>query len=279
MSAKLNSPIQNIPGKTHPPTGEGVGSRNDRNAKPLSLGLVRGIVVAGAAGLVLALTGAFNTGAAPLMLRLIYWIPVMLAGALWGHLCSRVVDRWIDLDERPWLTVAALSGAITGPVSVLVWGVTGLVFAGRLYPLSALPYMIVPVLIITIALASINVFLTKAQPVQTHAAAVGSTPARFPARLPPKLRGAEIRAIQSEDHYLRIHTDRGSDLILMRFADALEELDGLEGAQTHRSWWVARSAVRDVSRGDGRATLALEGGLAAPVSRRYAKALRDAGWY
>ena len=32
-------------------------------------------------------------------------------------------------------------------------------------------------------------------------------------------------------------------------------------------------------RGDGRATLALEGGLTAPVSRRYARALREAGWY
>jgi DNA-binding LytR/AlgR family response regulator len=94
-----------------------------------------------------------------------------------------------------------------------------------------------------------------------------------------KLRGATIRAVQAEDHYLRIHTDRGSDLILMRLSDALDELEGLEGAQTHRSWWVARDAVRDVARGDGRATLTLDGGIEAPVSRRYAKALRDAGWY
>ena len=47
----------------------------------------------------------------------------------------------------------------------------------------------------------------------------------------------------------------------------------------HRSWWVARDAVRDASRGDGRATLTLEGGIVAPVSRRYARALREAGWY
>jgi hypothetical protein len=41
---------------------------------------------------------------------------------VWGHLCSKLIERWIDLDERPWLTVAALTAAITGPVSVLVWG-------------------------------------------------------------------------------------------------------------------------------------------------------------
>ena len=63
-------------------------------------------------------------------------------------------------------------------------------------------------------------------------------------RLPLRLRGATIRAVQAEDHYLRLHTDRGSDLILMRLSDAVSELEGLEGARTHRSWWVAREAVR-----------------------------------
>lgn len=244
-----------------------------------SLGLVRGMAVAVSAGGVLAFAGAFGSVDTPLMVRLAYWIPVMILGALWGHLCSRLVYRFVDLDERPWLTVAALSVSITGPVALLVWFLTGLIFTGRVYSLASLPLMIGPVFVITLAVSAINVFLAKAQPVQTHAAAVGSPPARFPDRLPIKLRGAVIHAVQSEDHYLRVWTDRGSDLILMRLADALQELDGLEGAQTHRSWWVARQAVRDVTRGDGRAILTLEGGLLAPVSRRYAKALRDAGWY
>ena len=250
-----------------------------RPKRPATLGLLRGLVIAAAAGVVLALTGAFGTVETPLGLRLAYWVPVMLAGALWGHVCSRLIDRWIDMDERPWLTVVALTAAITGPVSLLVWFVTGLVFDGEVYPLSILPLMVGPVLTITGVMSAINVFLGKAQPVQTHAAPIGAAPARFPDRLPVKLRGAAIRAVQAEDHYLRIHTDRGSDLILMRLSDALEELEGLEGAQTHRSWWVARDAVHDVARGDGRATLTLDGGLTAPVSRRYARALREAGWY
>ncbi len=250
-----------------------------RSARPISLGLARGMAVAAIAGVVLAVTGAFGSDSAALWLRLIYWIPVMLAGALWGHLCSRGVERVVDLDERPWLTVLALTAAISGPVVVLVWFVTGLVFEGEAYPLQLLPLMIIPVLVITATLSTINVFLAKGQLVETHAAVVGAAPARFPDRLPFKLRGAAIRAVQAEDHYLRIHTDRGSDLILMRLSDALDELEGLEGAQTHRSWWVAKDAVRDVARGDGRATLTLDGGLRAPVSRRYARALREAGWY
>lgn len=241
--------------------------------------MLRGMAVAAAAGVVLALTGAFGMSNTSLWMRLVYWVPVMLAGAVWGEVCSRLVRRWIDMDERPWLAVAALTASITGPVAILVWFVTGLVFEGDVYPLAVLPRMLWPVLIVTASVSAINVFLGKAQPVQTHAAAAGGAPARFPDRLPPRLRGAVIRAVQAEDHYLRIHTDRGSDLILMRLSDALEELEGLEGAQTHRSWWVAKDAVRDVSRGDGRATLTLDGGITAPVSRRYARALRDAGWY
>ncbi|WP_428151063.1 LytTR family DNA-binding domain-containing protein [Brevundimonas sp.] len=250
-----------------------------RPKRPATLGLLRGVIIAAAAGVVLAVSGAFGSINAPLWLRLVYWVPVMLAGALWGHVCSRLIDRWIDMDERPWLAVAALTAAITGPVSLMVWFVTGVVFEGEAYPLSTLPLMVGPVLTVTAVMSAINVFLSKAQPVQTHAGPVGSAPARFPDRLPMKLRGAAIRAVQAEDHYLRIHTDRGSDLILMRLSDALEELEGLEGSQTHRSWWVAKDAVRDVARGDGRATLTLDGGVTVPVSRRYARALREAGWY
>ena len=158
--------------------------------RPITLGLMRGVIIAAAAGVVLAISGAFGSINAPLWLRLVYWVPVMLAGAAWGHICSRLIERWIDMDERPWLAVAALTAAITGPVSLMVWFVTGLVFEGEAYPLHVLPLMVGPVLTVTAVMSAINVFLSRAQPVQTHAALAGSAPARFPDRLPMKLRGA-----------------------------------------------------------------------------------------
>ena len=241
--------------------------------------LLRGVSVALAAGALLAFTGAFGMNDLSLAWRLAYWLPIMLLGGFWGHLCSRMIDQHVDMDRRPWLTIAALTVLISGPLAAMVWAITGWFFNDepRLI-LAVLPDFLLPVMVVTATLSTLNVFLART-PVQTHAAAPGARPARFIDRLPFKLKGAVIRAVQSEDHYLRIHTDRGSDLILMRLSDALTELEGLEGAQTHRSWWVAKDAVRDVSRGDGRATLTLEGGVEAPVSRRYAKALRDAGWY
>jgi DNA-binding LytR/AlgR family response regulator len=84
--------------------------------------------------------------------------------------------------------------------------------------------------------------------------------------------------VSSEDHYLRLHTSKGSDLILMRLTDAITELEGLEGAQTHRSWWVARDAVESARRDGDNVKLMLKGGVEAPVSRPNVRALREEGW-
>ena len=241
--------------------------------------MVRALVIAVIAGGFLAFSGAFVQGPATLVHRLAYWVPMMIAGSVWGHVCAAVIRRWLDPDRRPWLTAAVLTVTISGPLTVVVWALTGPAFGEGVYRLALLPGFLLPVPVITGTLTVISTFVDRERPVATHVAAPGAPPARFPARLPPRLRGATLIAVQAEDHYLRIHTDRGSDLILMRLSDALAELEGLEGARTHRSWWVARDAVRDVSRGDGRALLTLDGGLTAPVSRRYAPALRQAGWY
>jgi DNA-binding LytR/AlgR family response regulator len=241
--------------------------------------LVRSASVAVAAALLLTITGAFGTGAASFPQRLVYWIVVMAAGSAWGQLCQRLLARRIDVVGRPWTHVFALTAIVAAPMCLFVWAATGLYFDGSLYPIADLGRLVIPVVTVTAAMCALIVFLGQATPIQTHAAPGDAGPVRFIERMPLRLRHARLIAVEAEDHYLRVHTDQGSDLILMRLSDALDELEGLEGAQTHRSWWVAKDAVRGASRGDGRATLTLEGGLTAPVSRRYAGALREAGWY
>ncbi len=241
--------------------------------------MAQGLLVATTAGVFLALSNAFTTGPSPLALRLAYWVPLMITGGVWGHFCSLLTCRWIDPADRPWLASAVMSIMISLPMTVVVWAVTGLVYEDRIYPLEWLPAFLLPVTVVSVTMCLLNVFLARGRTVQTHAAAPGAPPARFLDRLPPRLRGARLIAVQAEDHYLRLHTDRGSDLILMRLSDAVAELEGLEGAQVHRSWWAAKDAVRDVSRGDGRAVLTLEGDLKVPVSRVHARRLRAEGWW
>jgi DNA-binding LytR/AlgR family response regulator len=131
------------------------------------------------------------------------------------------------------------------------------------------------VLLVALALTIINMLIETRRTAMTEA---GPNPPKFLERLPLKLRGGEVWAVEAEDHYLRLHTSKGQDLILMRLADAVAELEGIEGAQVHRSWWVSRDAITDAKRGDGRATLTLKDGAEVPVSRTYAGLLRERGW-
>lgn len=101
--------------------------------------------------------------------------------------------------------------------------------------------------------------------------------AGFLERLPVKFRTAELYAISSEDHYLRVHTSLGEELILMRLADAVRELSKVDGLQVHRSWWVAKTGVTDEKKADGRSFLILPTGTEVPVSRSYRTKAKDVG--
>ena len=119
-----------------------------------------------------------------------------------------------------------------------------------------------------------------AAPDQTSATPPPTTPdaaAGFLDRLPPRL-GRDLLCLQMEDHYVRAHTARGSDLVLTPLKEAIAELGGADGLQVHRSWWVARAAVAGpVTRGRNLA-LRLSNGLEVPVSRASVAKLRAAGW-
>jgi DNA-binding LytR/AlgR family response regulator len=105
-----------------------------------------------------------------------------------------------------------------------------------------------------------------------------TVPDGFADKLPLRLRAGRLLALEAEDHYLRVHTDAGSDLILLRLVDAVAETDGLDGARCHRSWWVARAAVTAVERDGARTLLGIGPALRVPVSRSYLPELRAAGW-
>ena len=238
---------------------------------------LRGLAIAALAGVFLAMAGAFGTSDAPVLARFLYWIPVMLVGATGGIVVSVLVDRGGWFDDRPALQGMLIVVSLTAPLTVFIWIISSAAFRRSDFDPALLRFFVGPVFIVTCVMTALN-YMVQKEPPETHAAPSGSAPPRFLERLPVKLRGAEIFAVESEDHYLRLHTSKGQDLILMRLSDAVVELEGLEGAQVHRSWWVARAAVEDARRGDGRATLTLKDGAKVPVSRAYAKALRDSGW-
>lgn len=91
---------------------------------------------------------------------------------------------------------------------------------------------------------------------------------RLAARLPECDCGPIIR-LQVRDHYVEVITCSGRASLLMRFADAVAEMEGVEGLQVHRSHWVARAAIRAIARRRGKVLLVMCDGSEVPVSRTY----------
>jgi hypothetical protein len=238
--------------------------------------LVRVIAFSLAVGFFLSVVGAFRSGDMPYLVRAPWFLAFSLFAGLAGFGVTRLADRIAWARERGWRRFLLVGSLMTAIMSAAVWIGMGLAIGG--VALAALPETLLFSSVTSFTLTGLA-FAVFRRPAVTHAAAAGAAPPRFLERLPVGLKGGEIWAVEAEDHYLRIHSSRGSDLILLRLADAVAELEGIEGAQTHRSWWVARSAVKEVKRSDGRATLVLPGSVEAPVSRTYARALREAGWF
>ena len=245
----------------------------------------RGFVIAGIVGLLLTFVGALDTDGLPLLQRLAYWEILMLSGAMIGLGVSEAVEKWGRLRTRPSLEMPLVAMLIALPLTFMVVGTSNLFFQTRPPTLEALSIMFAITFFISLVMTALNYFIhwpgkvVPEIPQATHALQPETISNRFADRLPLPMRGANIIALEAEDHYLRVHLEEGrSTLILMRLSDAIAELPADAGAQTHRSWWVAKDAVRSVIKADGRATLALDGKLEAPVSRSFYKALNHGGW-
>lgn len=202
----------------------------------------------------------------------LYWVGLMFLGWTFSALVRALLTRFTA--EWPRLAHYALTSfLISVPVTICVVAIQALV--ANPFTTNALPVVFTFVWVISAAVTTVG-WLMDRRTAATETPAVGRT---LLDKLPPRLQRAPLLALQAEDHYLRVHTGAGDALILMRLSDAIAAVETLDGLRTHRSWWIARIAVEQVSRGDGRATLTLSNGVQAPVSRTYAPALREAGWY
>lgn len=235
----------------------------------------------GGIGLLLALLGPFGSFAAPFGFRLLYWGGLAYAGYFLYRpamtLAARSAARLAIPEPAAW---AAACLAATVPMSAVVWLIAGIWRPVR-WPSPATAVAHYGNVLVVGAMVCLFFWLLRPRAVgagDDASAAPAPPPApRFLDRLPPHL-GRSLLALEMEDHYVRAHTSAGSTLLLMRLRDAIAELDGIEGRQVHRSWWVARHAVVRSRREGRNVRLVLVGGLEAPVARGQVPALQAAGW-
>jgi len=231
--------------------------------------------------------------------RLAYWGGLIGLGALAFEAVSQAAFRILKRRAHAWRTILAgvaltVTALLTVCVAALEVTLRGLDY---LHPLG-LAEMFIYVAVITALVTAVPLWLElrdrglvgappgpapavpEAVEVPAAIPAAAPVPREIPflARIPARL-GRTLVALEMEDHYVRVHTADGSDLLLMRLRDAVAELEGFDGLQVHRSYWVAAAAVTGVERKpDGKLTLVLSTGLKVPVSRSFAPAVRAAGW-
>jgi len=99
---------------------------------------------------------------------------------------------------------------------------------------------------------------------------------RLTRRLPSDYEGPILR-LTVRDHFVDVVTIKSTHTIRLRFLDAIDEMDDVEGYCTHRSHWVARSAVIQSERNSGRIFLRMVNQDLVPVSRKYKPKLEAIG--
>lgn len=211
----------------------------------------------------LALSGPFGTYAAPFLERMAVW-PLLVGTGLAAGIALRVALRHhlpgLGSWPRTLLAAAVLSAMLAPPAYRLATGLDHVEV--RRDTLTGVAEAGVVIFVLSLGLSGLRVAFASG------AGRVRGARIPFLDRLPPERRGRVIR-LSSSDHYVRAVTERGAVEVLIRFADAIAELDGVEGLRVHRSHWVAADAVTGARRRNGRLFLLLRDGAEVPVSRRY----------
>ncbi|WP_416878529.1 LytTR family DNA-binding domain-containing protein [Litorimonas sp.] len=227
------------------------------------------IITSAIAGVILSILGPFGTIHMPFTGRFLYWVGLCVAGGF-GAGAVELISHKFGRNIKIWQEAIGQSIGATLCVAALIF----ILFPPNNWQNIVLTFFYV--WLISIILCSIGLLLGK----QRSESRLETQATRPPLldRLPPKLRHAEIYAISAEDHYVRVHSSAGDEMILMRLSDAVREAAALSGVQTHRSWWVAEKGVESINKTGGKIDLVLKNGLSAPVSRSGQKQVRDAGW-
>ena len=237
---------------------------------------------------VLAYLGPFDTwGSLSLFDRVMFW--TLAAGANWlfgMFIGAGAVAAFVRRGWPSWVGIIVAGSAVVGvPGTGIVWllidrfmdqPIAGAAAVMSLYFQVTGLHAVLNVIVTSFIIRDWRSRNSRDSPLPE----VTSDPpadAPFLRRLPARL-GRNLLHLRMQDHYVEAHTDTGNDLILLRFRDALREVASLDGAQVHRSHWVARAAVAGIERRDGRIALRLVNGSRVPVSRSFAPDLRGRGW-
>ena len=263
--------------------------------------LVRGLGFSLFAGVIIAFLGPFGTfEKLPILWRLAFWVSAIVGGFLF-HMPLYWLARFYT-ESRGWpIWFAIVGSAIVAalPTTFLVNGIAVSILRSvttdsvmTLYPMVlalSLPLQLIghmtafkgefekPLRNDPLTAPGPQSELPALVPLAETLAVVPAAISPFFARLPTRL-GKDLLCLQMEDHYVRAFTALGSEMILMRMADAVRELENEDGLYVHRSFWVAQRAITGWTRDGKNLSLHLSNNKNVPVARDRQSNVKAAGW-
>lgn len=215
--------------------------------------------------------GSFQSLAAPQ--RFAYWFGLVATGYVLAIATLQILRPLAAFVRLPKVAAIVLVGLIsTLPMMFVVAWLLDVVF-DRSTPPASLVSLYLSVVSVQLVIAGIAVwrFVAPAKPAPP---ADDLNADQFFERVPDRL-GRDLLALEAQDHYLLVHTRRGSALISMRLGEAVQILPPQLGFQAHRGWWVARKEVAGLRRDGHQTLIELTGGMTVPVGRTYLAAVRS----
>jgi hypothetical protein len=262
---------------------------NDRNMQftprqRSSLGKWRSMLAAVPVGLLLGFAGPFGTyPALPTTTRYAFWLGSTVVGVVLAVAAEASLPATRLRAGAVRIGVVAAVSAL--PMTFVIAWTMSLVQPGRFYTPLQLPALFAAVATVQLLIVyAMSIAAPSVEGAERSGPASPvlepepeAIPAAFPSallsKLPPQI-GSDIIALETEDHYLRVHTKGGTALVLMRMADAVALLDPRLGTQVHRRWWVAQTAVVDVRTEGQKLSLCLINKTLVPVGRTFSKAAK-----
>ncbi|WDE01385.1 LytTR family DNA-binding domain-containing protein [Thalassomonas actiniarum] len=232
------------------------------------------------AGVVLALLAPFGMNKIALGSNIAFWVTACFVGHLLYSPLFFFGTKYLQRFPLPvWAGLLLLSVVGGFLMCFVITFISWLYLGGRADYLADIPILFPKTFLIGVIITLVKLFkhyikhqneqLAQQKQIQQEQ----ETSVNFMAKLPKDKRGT-LLCLEMDDHYLKVHTDKGHHMLLMRLKDALEDLVHYPGLQTHRSWWVAEEAIRESVKQERKVSLRLSNDLLVPVSRTYLPQLK-----
>ncbi|PWK59402.1 LytTr DNA-binding domain-containing protein [Roseicyclus mahoneyensis] len=213
--------------------------------------------------------------------RLGYWASINAMAIMMAVFVRNLVLRWFPSESLAVLIAIAILQALTlGPS---IWLVNNYAFG---FDISGPVWLAELVMVVLLAALCVALIRYEVGRVRAFAAAEQGSVLLpeidqnhrpgFLDQPDPPLAG-EVLLVSAADHYLDVVTTQAQGRVLLRFRDALIDLETVPGFRIHRSHWVAASELTLVRQEGRRHVAELRSGKSLPVSDAYVEGLRLAG--